>query len=84
MLPKKPRPTLDDLAPGTKLTHYKGGQYIIVGVCTIEANLTQGILYQNVHKPSVVWMRPSQEFLDWVDSAEGLVPRFTKSSEASP
>lgn len=81
MLLKKTRPNLADLTPGTELSHYKGGQYIIVGVCTIEANLAQGILYQSVHKPTVVWMRPQQEFLDWVESADGLVPRFTLTAQ---
>ena len=31
---------------GTHLRHYKGGLYIVVGTCLIEATLKPGILYQ--------------------------------------
>jgi hypothetical protein len=35
-----------EFKPGTRLRHYKGGLYVVVGSCLIQATLKHGILYQ--------------------------------------
>ncbi|MDD2844897.1 MAG: DUF1653 domain-containing protein [Rhodoferax sp.] len=68
---------------GTRLRHYKGGRYTVVGSCLIEATLQPGVLYQPEQGDSqeVIWMRPLAEFHDLVTTAEGLVPRFVRITE---
>lgn len=78
---RAPNPT--QLTPGTMLRHYKGGLYTVVGICLIEATLKPGVLYKPMQGDSqnVTWMRPLSEFLEQVDTSEGLVPRFGLLSE---
>lgn len=68
---------------GTRLRHYKGGRYTVVGSCLIEATLQPGVLYQPEQGDSqeVIWMRPLAEFHDLVTTAEGLVSRFVRITE---
>jgi hypothetical protein len=70
---------LADIQPGTQLRHYKGGLYTVVGLCRIEATLKTGVLYrpQQGDSQDVLWMRPLEEFVDRVQTAEGAVPRFS-------
>jgi len=69
---------LEDIQPGTKLRHYKGGLYTVEGLCRIEATLKTGVLYrpQQGDAQDVLWMRPLEEFGDSVQTAVGTVPRF--------
>lgn len=71
-------PILSQLQPGTQLRHYKGGLYIVEGLCRIEATLKTGVLYRPLQGDAqdVLWMRPLEEFGDTVQTAEGHVPRF--------
>jgi hypothetical protein len=68
----------DVLAAGTRLRHYKGGLYVVVGRCVIEATLQPGVLYRPLQgdMQDVTWMRPWAEFQDRVQTAAGVVPRF--------
>ena len=72
-------PRLDQLKPGTQLRHYKGGLYVIIGLCRIEATLETGVLYQPQQGDAkdIIWMRPIREFQDTVTTSDGVVPRFT-------
>jgi hypothetical protein len=69
--------------PGTRLRHYKGGLYTVVGSCLIEATLQPGVLYkpQQGDSQDVTWMRPLAEFHDLVTTAEGVVPRFVQMAD---
>ena len=64
--------------PGTRLRHYKGGLYVVVGSCLIETTLKPGIPYQSQQgdMQHVTWMRPISDFQETVVTAEGKVPRF--------
>ena len=76
----KPQP----FALGTRLRHYKGGLYTVVGSCLIEATLQPGVLYKPLQGDSqdVTWMRPLAEFHDLVTTADGVVPRFEHIAES--
>ncbi len=78
-------PSVSQLRAGTRLRHYKGGLYDVVGTCLIESNLQPGVLYRPLQgdMQAVVWMRPMSEFQDWVGTPEGSVPRFALVSEAA-
>ena len=54
-------PGAGQLKPGTHLRHCKGGLYVVVGTCLIEATLKTGVLYQPLQgeMQHVTWMRPS-------------------------
>ena len=69
----------DHLKPGSRLQHYKGGLYRVEGACLIEATLETGILYrpEQGNATQVLWMRPTSNFDEWVDTDRGRVRRFT-------
>lgn len=71
-------PGAGQLKPGTHLRHCKGGLYVVVGTCLIEATLKTGVLYQPLQgeMQHVTWMRPVSDFQETVVTAEGKVPRF--------
>jgi hypothetical protein len=77
--------TINQFTTGTRLRHYKGGQYVVVGTCLIEATLTTGVLYKPLQgdKQDVTWMRPLSEFQDFVATGDGSVPRFVLESEGA-
>jgi hypothetical protein len=78
-------PNANQFTVGTKLRHYKGGLYVVVGTCLIEATLKPGVLYKPLQgdKQDVTWMRPMTEFQDMVTTADGSVPRFALVSEGA-
>lgn len=71
-------PEAGHFKPGMQLRHYKGGLYVVVGSCLIEATLETGVLYKPLQgdMQDVTWMRPLSEFQDTVKVAQGSVPRF--------
>jgi hypothetical protein len=71
-------PKPDQIQPGLKLRHYKGGMYVVKGLCRIESTLETGVLYQPLQGDAqhVLWMRPIKEFQDTVQTEQGVVPRF--------
>jgi hypothetical protein len=70
---------------GTTLRHYKGGHYVVVGSCLIEATLKTGVLYKPLQgdMQDVVWMRPLAEFSDIVPTANACTSRFVVVSGAT-
>ncbi len=74
-------PHPQQLQPGTRFRHYKGGLYEVVGTCLIEATLRPGVLYKPLQgdSQSVTWFRPIDDFMQQVSTPDGLVPRFTKA-----
>lgn len=78
-------PNTHQLTAGTKLHHYKGGLYVVVGTCLIEATLSTGVLYKPLQgdKQDVTWMRPMSEFEDMVTTVDGTVPRFVLVSKGA-
>ena len=78
-------PNANQFTAGTKLRHYKGGLYVVVGTCMIEATLKTGVLYKPLQgdKQNLLWMRPLSEFQDTVATSDGSVPRFVLISEGA-
>ncbi|OQW85851.1 MAG: hypothetical protein BWK72_20065 [Rhodoferax ferrireducens] len=76
-------PNANQFTAGTRLRHYKGGLYVVVGTCLIEATLKTGVLYRPLQgdKQDLLWMRPMSEFQDTVATVDGAVPRFVLTSE---
>ncbi len=76
-------PTENQFKPGARLRHYKGGLYLVVGTCLIEATLGVGVLYkpQQGDKQDATWMRPMSEFQDIIATPDGSIPRFVLISE---
>lgn len=71
-------PPPDQIRPGARLRHYKGGLYDVTGLCRIEATLETGVLYRACDGDTdMVCMRPLPEFQDWVTAGQVRVPRFT-------
>jgi hypothetical protein len=66
------------LAPGTKLRHYKGGVYEVVGACVIESTLETGVLYRPLQgdAQSLTWMRPAFAFFEKIQTDQGEQARF--------
>jgi hypothetical protein len=78
-------PNANQFTVGTKLRHYKGGLYVVVGTYLIEASLKPGVLYKALQggKQDLTWMRPMSEFQDMVTTVDGSVPRFVLVSESA-
>lgn len=55
--------------------HYKGGLYELVCMATLEADLSQMVVYRAAD--GSVWARPSTVFFELVDVDGIQVPRFT-------
>jgi hypothetical protein len=64
--------------------HYKGGLYrIIVEKAEVEANGEEMTVYISV-ETGKVWLRPYEEFWEWVPKKEDpntLIPRFVEIEE---
>lgn len=61
---------------GTKLLHYKGGKYTVLGYGTYSETLEEVLIYQN-DADRKVWIRPVQMFYENVEYKGEWVPRFT-------
>lgn len=55
--------------------HYKGGEYLIVGVGVIEADLTPCVIYRSTGGVSHNWVRPMDDFMGVI---EGGRQRFVR------
>ncbi len=58
--------------------HYKGQQYLVIGLAVIESTDKIGVLYQAEYSglEDIVFLRPLEEFLSSVETNEGAVARF--------
>ena len=60
--------------------HYKGGYYIVVGVCKLTETNDLGVLYYQVGNPEVLYCRPKTIFFCKIDldgNISEMVPQFT-------
>lgn len=60
---------------GERWRHYKGGEYEVVAVGLIEADLVPCVIYR--HPPGHVWVRPMDNFMGTVDE-NGYIDRFQR------
>jgi hypothetical protein len=54
--------------------HYKGGLYELVCMATLEADLSEMVVYRAAD--GSIWTRPKEVFFQLVEVAGQLVPRF--------
>lgn len=63
------------LQKGTKLQHYKGGKYKVLGFATHSETLESLVIYQNIENHRI-WARPINMFSEEVYKDGEKVPRF--------
>lgn len=60
---------------GTKIKHYKGGQYTVIGIATESETADEVVVYQNdIDKK--IWVRPIDMFFEEVRFKGRWVKRF--------
>jgi hypothetical protein len=65
-----------DLAPG-KYRHFKGNEYLVLGVVRHSETLEEMVIYHPEEDPDRTWVRPLEMFLEPVDRDGYHGPRFT-------
>jgi len=58
------RAAVDGAPVGSRWEHRKGGQYVVVGHCLLEASVAPAVLYSHDEPGNPVWARAAAEFLD--------------------
>lgn len=61
---------------GAKYRHYKGNEYQIICIAKIESDLTDAVVYQDVHDAAKIWVRPLAMFMETVEVDGVQRPRF--------
>lgn len=68
--------------PGDVWKHYKGGLYKILHLANNAAGQPE-VVYTSADEESGVFVRPLQEFVQWLDKGEDKIPRFKFYNSAS-
>jgi hypothetical protein len=69
---------LQRVETGSRWRHYKGNEYVIMGVSIIEATNEVAVVYASVDHPTVSFVRPLSVWLESTDWQGQTVPRFTQ------
>lgn len=72
-----------DIREGTVVRHYKGNQYVIIGVAQHTETAEIMVVYRSVGGWDQVWVRPYRMFFDLVDGPNGPEPRFSWVSDGA-
>ena len=56
--------------------HYKGDEYIVLGIAKHSETLEQMVMYQQDYGERGLWVRPQDMFLETVEVDGQQVPRF--------
>ncbi len=56
--------------------HYKGDEYIVLGIAKHSETLEQMVVYQQDYGERGLWVRPQDMFLETVEVDGQQVPRF--------
>ncbi len=61
-----------------KYRHYKGGEYVVLGIAKHSETLEDYVIYEATYKNDVskLWIRPMKMFLENVKKDGKLVKRF--------
>jgi len=67
-----------DIKIGSIYRHFKGCEYVVVGLCRIESDLQTGVLYKAVNQKveDITWMTPLENFRGNVLENGERIPRF--------
>lgn len=63
---------------GDIYSHYKGDEYIVISIATLEATGEKMVVYEATEKPFQEWVRPLPE---WHEEIKPGVLRFTLIEE---
>jgi len=66
---------MSDVRPG-RYRHYKGGEYTIIGVARHSETDELLVVYRPECGERGLWVRPWSMFTEFVETPEGLEPRF--------
>ena len=66
---------MSDVRPG-RYRHYKGGEYTIIGVARHSETDELLVVYRPDCGERGLWVRPRSMFTEFVETREGLAPRF--------
>ena len=69
-LPSEPRPG--------KYRHYKGGEYLVLGLARHSETLEPLVVYQALYGEKDLWVRPAAMWTERVEVAGHRVPRFAR------
>jgi len=72
-LPAEPRPGL--------YRHYKGNDYRVISLARHSETLEPVVVYQALYGERGIWIRPAPMFLETVEIAGKLVPRFARTGD---
>jgi len=62
--------------PGGTYRHYKGGTYEVIGVARHSETLAPMVVYRPLYNQTGMWVRPYAMFVEQVEHAGQLQPRF--------
>ena len=66
---------MSDVRPG-RYRHYKGGEYTVIGVARHSETDELLVVYRPDCGERGLWVRPWSMFTEFVETREGLEPRF--------
>ncbi len=83
-----PASAAPDLPPLPALTlgrysHYKGGEYEVLGVARLSETFEPLIVYRPLYNQTGLWVRPYAVFFEFVDIDGVLQPRFAPLKTAT-
>lgn len=66
-----------DVVIGGKYRHFKGNEYMVVGVAKHSETLEDMVIYRKLYDDGGLWIRPKDMFLDTVERNGRIFKRFT-------
>lgn len=66
---------MEDIRKG-KYRHFKGNEYLVLGVAKHSENLEEFVVYCSVTDAAQLWIRPKGMFFEKVKVGDQEVPRF--------
>lgn len=57
--------------------HFKGNEYIVLGVAKHSETLEEYVVYSSAKEPELLWIRPKTMFFEEITTETGKVKRFT-------
>ena len=71
-----PHPHTHDTIPTGRYRHYKGREYIVLGVARHSETEEPLVVYRQDYGDRGLWVRPAEMFTETVHVGEASVPRF--------
>jgi hypothetical protein len=73
-LPAEPRPG--------RYRHYKGREYLVIGIARHSETLVALVVYQALYGERGLWVRPAAMFVETVEVGGRSFPRFARIGDA--